>query len=223
MARQLTFDLPANVRLGPTDFFVSAANETAFAMINAPQAWPDGKLALIGPAGSGKTHLARVFAANSGAQIVSAKDIAADAPLPETALVVEDGDTLSASAYEWVFHAHNHLRAQGQSFLITGQTPPARWGISLPDLASRLSAATTVTIESPDDPLLMAVLLKHFADRQLAPAPDAILYLQRHLPRSFAAIRQVVQTLDREALAHSKPLSRPFVRAVLDSLPLDEG
>jgi len=110
MARQLTFDLPANVRLGPTDFFVSAANETAFAMINAPQAWPDGKLALIGPAGSGKTHLARVFAANSGAQIVSAKDIAADAPLPETALVVEDGDTLSASAYgkrrprDGVFH-----------------------------------------------------------------------------------------------------------------------
>ncbi|KAG1667717.1 hypothetical protein GQR58_018345 [Nymphon striatum] len=191
-------------------------------MVCAPDAWPDGKLALVGPAGSGKTHLTRLYISENGAQVISAHSITPDAPLPETALVIEDGDALRPAAYEWVFHAHNHLRANALPLLLTGRIPPARWNIALPDLASRLSAATTVTIHNPDDPLLMAVLLKHFADRQLAPAPDAILYLQRHLPRSFEAIRNVVETLDREALAQSKPLSRPFVRAVLDSLPLGE-
>jgi chromosomal replication initiation ATPase DnaA len=218
MSRQLTFDLPATVRLAAEDFFVSNANEQAYSMICAPDAWPDGKLALVGPAGSGKTHLARVFAAAMGARVIKASGIASDAPMPDTPLVVEDGDGIAPSAYEWLFHAHNHLRANTMPLLLTGRTPPARWGITLPDLASRLSAATTITIDNPDDPLLMAVLLKHFSDRQLAPTPDAITYLQRHLPRSFEAIRHAVDVLDREALTQSKPLSRPFVRAVLDSL-----
>ena len=221
MTRQLTFDLPANVRLGPEDFFVSDANEQAYAMVCTPQAWPDGKLALVGPAGSGKTHLARLFVATSGAQLIAARDIDPAAALPEHPMVVEDCTELAAPAEEWLFHTHNHLRAIGAPFLVTGVSAPARWDIALPDLASRLSAATTVTISNPDDPLLTAVLLKHFADRQLSPAPDAIAYLQRHLPRTFDAIRGAVDALDREALAQSKPLTRPFVRSVLDSLRHD--
>lgn len=222
MAQQLAFDLPANVRLGAEDFFVSDANAQAYAMLTTPDAWPDGKLALTGPAGSGKTHLSRIFAGISGAQTVSAQDIDASAPLPDTPLVVEDGDTLPQTAQEWLFHTHNHLRACGLPLLVTGQMPPARWPLTLPDLASRLSAATTVIIENPDDPLLMAVLLKHFADRQLHPTPDAILYLSRHLPRSFDTIRSTVDLLDRAALAQSKPLTRPFVRDLLDTVPKGE-
>lgn len=222
MTDQLAFDLPANVRLGAEDFFVSDANEQAFALIRNPEGWPDGKLALVGPAGSGKTHLARLFVAQTQADLVAAKDIRPDAPLPEKALVVEDAEALPAEAEEWLFHAHNHLRSGRLPLLVTGQTPPARWDITLPDLASRLSAATVATIANPDDPLLMAVLLKHFQDRQLAPAPDAISYLQRHLPRSFEAVRSSVEALDREALTQGKPLTRPFVRAVLDSLPLSK-
>lgn len=218
MAEQLAFDLPANVRLGAKDFFVSAANHTAFALISAPEHWPDGKLSLVGPAGSGKTHLAKVFATQSGAQILPAAQIDPSAALPEGPCVIEDGETLPRAAEEWLFHAHNHLRAVGMPLLLTGRSAPARWDIALPDLASRLSAATTAKIDDPDDPLLLAVLLKHFQDRQLMPAPDALSYLERHLPRSFDAIRQTVETLDRAALAERKTLTRPFVRRVLDSL-----
>lgn len=215
MAEQLAFDLPADVRLGADDFFVSSANEQAFVMVRTPDAWPDGKLALIGPAGSGKTHLVRLFATTTHAATLLAKDITPDAPLPTGPLVVEDCDALPVICNEWLFHAHNLLRAQGWPLLITARTPPARWAIALPDLASRLSATTTITIQDPDDPLLLAVLLKHFQDRQLAPAPDAITYLQRHLPRTFAAIHAAVETLDRAALAQGKPLTRPFVQRVL--------
>ncbi len=222
MARQLAFDLPANVRLEAQDFFVSGANELAYALLQTPATWPDHKLALIGPAGSGKTHLARVFASRTGAKVLNACDIAPDTPLPSGPLVVEDVDFLGTAQEEWLFHAHNALRRDSHALLITGKTAPSRWNIALPDLASRLSAATTVTIENPDDALLTAVLLKHFADRQLAPTPDAVAYLIKHLPRSFDALRNIVETLDREALAQSKPLSRPFVRAVLDTLPTNE-
>lgn len=218
MADQLAFDLPADVRLEAEDFFVSPANEHAYAMILTPAAWPNGKLALVGPPSSGKTHLARVFAQGTGARILSARHIDPASPLPDTALVLEHCDQLPTDAEEWLFHAHNHLAQAGLPLLVTGRTPPARWDIALPDLASRLSAATTVTIDTPDEALLTAVLLKQFADRQLVPAPDAVTYLVKHLPRSLKAVHDTVARLDREALARSKSLTRPFVRDVLDSM-----
>lgn len=223
MARQLAFDLPTNVRLGAVDFFVSDANALAYAMIQTAQTWPGNKLALIGPAGSGKTHLARVFSAQSGAMIINANDVRADSGLPNGNVVLEDGDALPPEGEEWLFHAHNALTRDGFMLLLTSRLPAARWDIALPDLASRLSAITSIKIENPDDPLLTAVLLKHFADRQLAPTPEAVAFLIKRLPRSLDAVRRIVDTLDRKALAQSKPLTRPFVRAVLDSMPLDEG
>ncbi|MGJ8611002.1 MAG: HdaA/DnaA family protein [Octadecabacter sp.] len=222
MNRQLAFDLPPNVRLEAQDFFVTSANEQAYAMVCAPHSWPDGKLALAGPVGCGKTHLARVFAAQSGATVLAASQIDATAPLPDTALVVEDGDTLPQACEEWLFHAHNHLRAVGLPILVTGKTAPARWDITLPDLASRMSATTTITIDDPDDALLSVVLLKLFSDRQLAPTPNAITYLLNHLPRSFDAIARIVDALDRAALAEHKPLKRTFVRTVLEKMALDQ-
>jgi len=221
MPQQLAFDLPTNVRQGAQDFFVSQANEVAYAMLQTPANWPDCKLALIGPAGSGKTHLARVFAAHFGGSVMPATKITPQTPLPHGPLVVEDADSLSTAGEEWLFHAHNSMARDGHVLLLTGRTPPARWSIALPDLASRMSATTTVTIADPDDALLTAVLLKHFADRQLAPTPDAVAYLLKHLPRSFDAVRQSVDALDRAALAQGKPLTRPFVRAVLDTLAPD--
>jgi chromosomal replication initiation ATPase DnaA len=223
MARQLTFDLPLNVRQGAADFFVSDANELAYALMQTPQTWPGNNLALIGPAGSGKTHLARVFAAQTPAMIINAKDVRADTALPSGNVVLEDGDALRPDGEEWLFHVYNALARAGFILLLTSRLPPARWDITLPDLVSRLSTITSATIENPDDPLLTAVLLKHFADRQLAPTPDAVAFLIKRLPRSFDAVRNTVDTLDREALAQSKPLTRPFVRTVLDSMPHDEG
>ena len=221
MARQLAFDLPAEVRLEARDFFVGPANEQAYAMVLSPESWPNGKLALVGPARSGKTHLARIFADATDAAMVRAGAIDPDADLPDTALVVEDGPDLQPHAEEWLFHAHNRLAQHGLPLLVTGRSAPARWPLTLPDLASRLSAATSVTIDQPDDALLTALLLKQFQDRQLTPAPDALTYLVRNLPRSFAAVQQAVETLDRRALAQSRSLTRPFVQTVLAELDPD--
>lgn len=222
MASQLAFDLPTNVRLGLADFFVSDANVLAYALIQDPQSWPEKKLALIGPAGSGKTHLARVFAAQTAATIMNAKDVRADTGLPDGNVILEDGDALREEGEEWLFHVYNAFSRDGFTLLLTSRLPPARWDITLPDLASRLSTITSATIKNPDDPLLTAVLLKHFADRQLTPTPNAMAFLIKHLPRSFDAVRNIVETLDHQALAKSKPLTRSFVCTVLDNMPPDE-
>ncbi|MDR9427051.1 MAG: DnaA/Hda family protein [Salibaculum sp.] len=219
MAEQLTFDWPRHIAMGAETFFVSEANAEAYALVTAPAGWPDAKLAVTGPPGAGKTHLARLFADQSGAAVLNAAKIDPAAPLPDGALVIEDGETLPQAAQEWLFHAHNHLRARALPLLLTGQTPPNRWPITLPDLASRLSATTCVTIADPDDRLLDAVLMKQFQDRQIAPTPEALALLRKHIDRTFEGAIEAVAALDQAAMEDGHAVNRALVLRVLDIPP----
>ena len=214
MSRQLIFDWPTGVALGPEDFFVSEANAQAFAMIEDPTRWPEGKLCIVGPAGSGKSHLTRVFAAAHAPQV-----FAPDAALPTQAdrpVVIEDVHALAADAEEPLFHLHNNLRAAGLPLLLTARIPPTRWKITLPDLASRMQATAPITITDPDDALLQAVLMKLFADRQIMPSPHLVDYLAPRIERSFAAAASIVRDLDAEAMRRKKPITRALAAELLD-------
>jgi chromosomal replication initiation ATPase DnaA len=222
MAEQLTFRLPARPALGRGDFFVSPANAAAVEVVAADGLWPLGKLALVGPEGSGKTHLVHVWAAETGARIVAARDLA-EADLPGLAapdrVAVEDADAAlgAPGAERALFHLHNLLQAGGGRLLLTARTPPARWAVALPDLRSRVAGMTVAELARPDDALLAAVLVKLFADRQIAVAPPLVAYLAQRIDRSFAAARDVVDRLDRAALSEGRPVSRALAARLLDN------
>lgn len=220
MPRQLSFRLPARPALGREDFFVSPANAQAVAMIEGWQGWPARKLTLIGAPGSGKTHLVHVWAELSGARIVTA-EVLAEADIPDLAsgsVAVEDADSIEAEpvAEEALFHLHNLVLAEGHSLLITARTPPNRWPLALPDLASRMQAMPTVTLRPPDDSLLAAVMMKLMADRQLSPSPGTIPYLVRRIDRSFEAAHDIVERLDALALDTGRPITRSLAAMLLD-------
>lgn len=218
MAEQLHFDLPLHVALGPDDYFVSEANREAFAMVTGGADWPDGKLAVIGPEGSGKSHLARLWQVRTGALILKAQDLDPAADLPEAGarVVLEDGEHLAPETEEYMFHLHNHLAATGGLLLLTGRRAPARWPLALPDLASRLQATTVIPVADPDDLLLRAVLTKHFADRQLQPSPRLIDWLLPRIERSFAAAAWIVAALDEAALSGGLVINQSLARVILD-------
>jgi len=219
MARQLTFDLPVRTALGRGDFFVSAANAQALARISDWANWPLGKLALVGPEGAGKTHLAHVWAEEAGGDVLDAGDInALDVTAIGTALAIDGADSLSRDAETALFHLHNHLAAQRLPLLLIGRSAPARWDIALPDLKSRLDAADVTRIEPPDDALLAAVLVKLFADRQLHVSPRVIDWLLPRIERSFAFAQRLVAALDRAALAEGRAVTRPVAARVLEAL-----
>ena len=219
MVAQLTFDLPVRPALGREDFFVSPANALAVATLDQPDLWPNGKLLLIGPEGAGKTHLAMVFAARTRAQVIEADDLAA-ADLPEAAaLVIENADAAAGDpdAETALFHLHNHMTGRGGLLLLTATRAPRDWGLTLPDLQSRMEATASATLLPPDDALLGAVLVKLFADRQLQVAPGFIRWLVRRIDRSFATARAVVAALDAEALATKRPINSTLAATLLDS------
>jgi chromosomal replication initiation ATPase DnaA len=224
MALQLSFDLPAKTALGREDFFVSPANALAVAMISATS-WPGNKLVLSGPAGAGKTHLAHVWAAETGGRIIQAADVRhEDVPnLARTPVAVEDVPMIAddLEQQKTLFHLHNLVLAEGNALLMTGRLAPNFWQLPLPDLQSRIEGAHHVALDPPDDALLGAVLAKLFVDRQLNPSPEVIAYLVKHMDRRFETAASVVAQLDQLALSEKRDITRALAVRVL-SADLDD-
>lgn len=219
MTTQLSFDLPVRPALGREAFFVSPANAMAVVMIENWDQWAGRKLALIGPAGAGKTHLAHVWAAASGARIIPARDLVdADIPaLAHTPVAVEDVPAIAGdrASEEALFHLHNLVLAEGRHLLVTADKPVLTWGLTLPDLLSRMQGTQSVTLEQPDDQLLTAVVAKMFADRQLMPSPETIAYMVSHMERSFDVAGDLVARIDRAALEQKRPVNRGLAIEVM--------
>jgi DnaA regulatory inactivator Hda len=219
---QLPLDLSPRPALGRDAFVVTRSNGGALARVEAGS-WPGGRLALVGPAASGKTHLAHVWASECGAAVVPASDLlrhdlAALAALRRIA--VEDVPEIAGGreAEAMLFHLYNRLQAEGGQLLLTGREAPARWAIALPDLSSRLAAMATAELETPDDALLGALLEKQFADRGLEPKDAVLRFLVVRMTRSAEAARQIAAEIDRLSLARRKPVSIPLASLALHRL-----
>ncbi|WPZ33601.1 DnaA/Hda family protein [Thalassobaculum sp. OXR-137] len=217
--RQLALDLGFRPALGRADFLVGASNAEAAAWIDRWPDWPEPArgLAIVGPSGSGKNHLAAVWQAASGAALVDApalsSDIVPDALGDARNAVVDrvDGGIDEPA----LFHLFNMVVERGGSLVILSRTPPARMEISLPDLASRLATLPVATIGLPDEALLAGVLAKHFADRQVLVRDDVIAYLVNRMERSFDAAERLADRMDRAALEGDGKISMRVARLAM--------
>jgi chromosomal replication initiation ATPase DnaA len=214
---QLAFELPRRTALGRSDFLVSESNAAASGWVDRWPEWPGRALVLHGPQGCGKTHLVHLWCDRASAVIVAGEtldedEVACLAAEGRRRIAVDNADRASERA---LLHLHNScLESQG-SLLITARQPPGSWNFALKDLGSRLRAALAIGIGLPDDALLGAVLVKHFADRQLSVMPEVIAYLIRRVERSFAAAADIVARLDAAALSDRCAVTIPLARNVL--------
>ncbi len=225
-ARQMPLDLGLARRqaMGRADLLVSSANETALAMLDNWRNWPNHRLVLVGPEGAGKTHLAHVWMAESGAERVDAAKLT-EAVAPNLvaggAVAIEDADRIAADAMDpkaaerALFHLLNMAAVEKCALLLTGRAAPSRWSITTPDLASRLQAIGLAQISEPDDALLAAILAKHFSDRQLRVSETLIKYLLPRMERSFRAAGEIAERLDRAGLAAGRPVGRALAAEAL--------
>jgi chromosomal replication initiation ATPase DnaA len=215
--RQLTLALDHPESFARDDFLSGPSNASGLALVESWPDWPSRTVVLVGPEGSGKSHLAAIWAAHGGARFLAAHALTATnlpIALATGALVIED-----AAAGEFderaFFHLLNLAREEQAFLLITARTAPAGWPVNLRDLGSRLKALPVVTLSAPDDALLRAVLVKLFADRQLNVDESLVGYVATHIERSFASARTVVARLDEEAMRRKRPLTRALAGDIL--------
>jgi chromosomal replication initiation ATPase DnaA len=213
---QMPLDLSGAPVYSAADFLIAESNRAAVSRLEHWVDWPGFAYALAGPEGSGKSHLAHLFAARANARLVTGAALRADAVpvLAESrAVVVEDGDRGVDNVA--LLHLFNLLRERKRVLLLTGRAPPARWPATLPDLTSRLATVPVVTIGPPDDALLAQLMVKLFSDRQLRIGQDVPAYVLPRLERSFAAVRTAIETLDRAALSQGRAITVPLAREAL--------
>ena len=208
--RQLAFALPHAESLGRDNFLEGPANAAALGLIDGWPDWPNRVMLLVGPEGSGKSHLAAIWAEQAGARSTSAHALTvAEVPgaLATGALVVED---LKPQQFDEraLFHLLNLTREEQAYVLITAREPPSALAIELRDLRSRLRAIPTVSLLPPDDQLFRALIVKFCADRQILIDEAVVSFLATRIERSFAAARQAVELLDSEALRLGRPVTR---------------
>ena len=217
MSRQFRLKLDRRESFRREDFVVTPANAEAAKALDAWPAWPGGRLALIGPEGSGKSHLALCWARAADAAVIPAKGRVELGPLQGRPVLFEDADRSQRD--ELLFHLINMVDQSGGGLLLTGRTPPSGWNAALPDLRSRLNALPVAQIEEPDDQILESVLRKFFRERNIRPTEDVFPYLLRRMERSAPKALEMVIRLDEAADAEGRPVSRALARQILEAEP----
>jgi chromosomal replication initiation ATPase DnaA len=215
--RQLAFALPHAESLARDDFLEGPANASGLALIDSWPDWPNRVMLLMGPEGSGKSHLAAIWAERSGARSISSHALTAEevpGALVTGALVIEDLKPSNIDERA-LFHLLNLAREDSAFVLMTAREPPTE--VELRDLRSRLRAVPAVQLLPPDDQLFRALIVKFCSDRQLKVDEAVVGYLTTRLERSYAAVRRAVERLDAEALRLGRPVTRALAAELLRS------
>ena len=221
LSAQLRLKLDRQPTYRREDFILSQVNAAAVDALERWQAWHGGVLALIGPAGSGKTHLARSWADRTGAVAFdpSVQGAVLDAAAASSPVVLEDADRLEDS--ETLFHLINIAGRTRGGLLLTARTLPANWVTELPDLKSRLNALPVAELAAPDDVVLTGVLRNLFRDRNIRASDELLAYLVRRIDRSIPEAQRMVARLDDAADHQGRPVSRSLARQILEIEPVD--
>ena len=221
--RQLTLDWPHPPSFAREDFLPAPSNREALGAIDRWPAWPGRMLLLVGPEGAGKSHLAALWARTAGAAIVHGEtfgEAGYQAFAQGSALLIEDADRVG-QAEERLFHLLNTALQTNAWVLLTARKEPAAWGLKIPDILSRLRLAPVVRLDPPDVELTEAVLFKLFSDRQLRVEPHVVAYIAMRIERSLGAARRFVESLDREALARGRRVTRAMASELMREIVPD--
>jgi chromosomal replication initiation ATPase DnaA len=217
--RQLALALEHAESYAREDYLSGPCNDSALRLIENWPDWPANAVALVGPEGSGKSHLASIWAAAAGARVVAGRALTDNSLLPALAtgaLVVEEAACADERA---LFHLLNLAREENAFLLLTARNSPAAWSVAIRDLASRLRALPVVVLRPPDDAMLRNLIIKLAADRQLMLDDGVVGYISTRIERSYAAARAALIALDNEALRRRRPPTRALAAALFRDSP----
>jgi DnaA regulatory inactivator Hda len=220
-SEQLIFPFENRVAQGVEDFLVAPGNRRAVDWIDRWPDWPFTALVVCGPPGCGKTHLAALWRARTGAASIDLAEAGIEQAAALTAggrpILIEDCDRAlgDGQAERALLQLYNLAKAADGRLMLTARQAPSEWRLALPDLKSRLNSAMVVTVDPPDDALLRSIAIKLFADRQVTVGEEVVAFLLSRGERTVTGVAQAVDLLDRASITLKRPITVPMAREVL--------
>ena len=176
------------------DFLISDANRAAFDHLKRWSLWPVMATLITGPRKSGRSLLGRIFVRKTGGRLF---------------------DAAERHDEEALFHAWNEAQSSRRPLLMIADAPPPAWQVTLPDLRSRLAATPQIELLKPDDRLIGDLIVKLLGDRGIAVPPELPEFLVPRIERSYVAVLQVVESLDRAVLSHHRRITVALAKRAL--------
>jgi len=220
-ADQLVLDIVPAPSFASEDYVPGEANAKARALASE-LAWPTPIGVLLGEAGSGKSHLAHIFADHFEA-VHWFDGTMPDSLGGQNAVIIDGLERRTGQSEDTLFHMLEAARAAQMPVLVTSREAPENLGLKRPDTVSRLRAGSRATIDQADDALFLAIAIKLFTDRQLMVDPAIADYLLQRMERSYANLSKLIALIDERSLAAGRSITKPLARDVLAAYELSQN
>tara|TARA_Y100001936_G_C15933093_1_gene590487 strand:- start:206 stop:886 length:681 start_codon:yes stop_codon:yes gene_type:complete len=218
---QLTIEMPKRTALNREDFLVNVRNKVAVDFIDNFYKKSIKLGILIGPKGSGKTHLVNVLCKSlegvNWSFLSSENKNIYDIFNTNDVIIIENINNFhSKQKEEFLFHSINLSKELNKALLLTSSLQVSKLNFKMSDLVSRLEAMNTASIEEPDDTLMEALIIKLFNDRQISVKPKTVNFLMQRIERSYLGVSEIIELIDKVSLSQKKSISIKLIKGLID-------
>ncbi len=210
----IKFDYDQNLR--SEDFYISKSNEHIFLLLNKWPKWSKNFLNISGEAFSGKSHLVDIFLKKfKGIKLESS--LLNDKNLEEIKIhqniILEN---VKNNINENLIYSLINIIDQDNKYLIvTSRQPIVDLDFKLEDLKSRSKNFILQKIETPDDEMIYALILKNLSDKQILIEKKLINYIIKRIERSYSKIYEFIYKIDELSLKKKKSIDLKIIKEVL--------
>ena len=218
---QLTIEMPKRTALNREDFLVNVRNKVAVDFIDNFYKKSIKLGILIGPKGSGKTHLVNVLCKSlegvNWSFLSSENKNIYDIFNTNDVIIIENINNFhSKQKEEFLFHSINLSKELNKALLLTSSLQVSKLNFKMSDLVSRLEAMNTASIEEPDDTLMEALIIKLFNDRQISVKPKTVNFLMQRIERPYLGVSEIIELIDKVSLSQKKSISIKLIKGLID-------
>ena len=213
---QLLLDFNHKKNFNEHDYYVSKSNYFAFNLVDKWPRWEKKILNIHGENFSGKSHLANIFKSKSNALLINSEkirnEIFKEIKIFENIIL----DNFDENFDEKIAYSIFNLVDQDNKYLLINSLKPINEiKFQLPDMISRSKNCLFAEIESPDDDLIFAIILKNFSDRQIKIEKKIIEFIINRIDRSYSKIHEFIYKIDELSLKKKKPINLKTIREIL--------
>ena len=213
---QLLLDFKNNKNFNDHDYYVSKSNFLAFGIIEKWPKWEKRIVNINGEKFSGKSHLANIFQSKSKALLLNSNDLDEEIfkkiKLYDSIII----DDFKKDINEKLIYSIFNLIDQDNKFLLINSLKPINEiKFKLPDMISRSKNCLFAKIDSPDDDLLFAIIIKNFSDRQIKLEKKIIEFIINRIERSYSKIYDFIYKIDELSLKKKKPINLKTIKEIL--------